>query len=156
VCGFMIEPHNYELHGLLNTGLGSLLHLRDGPFRHWLKGDLGVLAPEAYQHILRQGTTHCLQLATDDLLQLQHLGPSRVKQWKCGADLFHRIPGVEGTKAEGHQRSFSLAQKVLDHLCLTCPGCLELLQPSASDGQLLELPFYQSLFPVRHLFLPVV
>jgi hypothetical protein len=68
-----------------SQGLGGLLDasLHDGPLCHWLKGDLGVLAPEASQHMLRhrlcQGTALCLHLLVDDLLQLQYLGSSRAK-----------------------------------------------------------------------------
>jgi hypothetical protein len=70
---------------------------------------------------------------------------------------------MEGTENKGHQCSLSLAQEVLDFLCLTCQGCLELLQPAVSGSQLLQLPsrqlllpFCQSLLPVGQLLLPRV
>jgi hypothetical protein len=106
--------------------------------------------------MLSHGAAFLLQLATDDLLQLQHLGPSRVKQRECGADLFHWILGVEGAEVEGHQHSFGLAKKVPDSLRLACPSCLELLQLFVSAGQLLDLPFHQPLLPDHQLFLPGV
>jgi hypothetical protein len=53
----------------------------------------GFPAPKACQHILRlclrQGATLYLQLATNNFLQLQHLGSYGVKKWERGADLLH-------------------------------------------------------------------
>jgi hypothetical protein len=125
-----------------DAGLGNLLCLRDGPLHHRLKGDLGVPALKACQHILhhclRQGVALYLQLVVADFLQLQHLGSCGVKKWESGADLLHWIPGVEGTEVEGRECSLGLAQEVLDFLCLglaqevpdilclASPGCLEL------------------------------
>jgi hypothetical protein len=105
----------------------------------------------------------CFQLAADDFLQLQYLGSCRAKKWECGTDLFHRIPCEEVTEAAGHQCSLSLAQEVLDFLCLASPGYLELLQPAVSGSHLLKLPIHQLLLPfcqpllhVHQLFLPRV
>jgi hypothetical protein len=42
----------YKLCSALDVGTGSLLRLHDGPLHHWLKGDLGVPALKACQHIL--------------------------------------------------------------------------------------------------------
>jgi hypothetical protein len=85
--------------------LGSLHRLCDQPLCHPLEGELGVPAPKTCQHMLRhclrQGTTLCLQLATADHLQLQHLGPSRVKQWECGADSSTGSPVRRGLKPRG-------------------------------------------------------
>jgi hypothetical protein len=86
--------------GVLDASPGSLLHLCDGTLCHRLKGDLGVLAPETCQHMLYhclgQSTTLYLWLSTDDLQQLQLLGPSGVKQWEHNTDLFHRISSPIG------------------------------------------------------------
>jgi hypothetical protein len=62
---------------------------------------------------------------------------------------------VERTEAKGHQCSLSLAQEVLDFLCLASPGYLEPLQPAASGNQLLELPSRQLLLPFRQSLLPI-
>jgi hypothetical protein len=65
---------SYKLCGVHNASTGILHYLHDGPFHHWLMGDMGVLVPEACQHIhyrcFHQGVALCLQLSTDDLLQL--------------------------------------------------------------------------------------
>jgi hypothetical protein len=70
----MLELHNYELCGVLDASLGSLLCLYDEPLHHRLKGDLGVPALETCQHMLHhylcQGMALCLQLTASDLLQL--------------------------------------------------------------------------------------
>jgi hypothetical protein len=47
---------DYKLCSVFDAGMGSLLHLHDGPLHHRLKGDLGVPSLEACQHIL----CHCL------------------------------------------------------------------------------------------------
>jgi hypothetical protein len=62
---------------------------------------------------------------------------------------------VEGTEAKGQQHSLGLGQEVLDIWWLTCPGCLELLQPTVSGSQLPELPSHQLLLPFCQLLLPV-
>jgi hypothetical protein len=93
----MLEPRSYDLHGVLDVGPGNLLRLHDGPLRHELKGDLGLPALETCQHMLR----HCLRQGMTLCLQLQHLGPSRVKQREHNTDLFQWIPGAEGTEAKG-------------------------------------------------------
>jgi hypothetical protein len=108
------------------------------PMHHRLKVHMGVSTPEACQHILchclHQGAALCLKLATNDFLQLQHLGSCKVKKWEHGTDVLHRIPDVEGNEAEGNQCSLGLAQQVPDFLCLTCSGYLELLQPAVSGS----------------------
>jgi hypothetical protein len=155
----VFKPLSYKLCGVFDAGPGSLLCLCDEPLHHWLKGDLVVLALEACQHILchclREGTTLCLQVATDDLLHLQHLGSCGVNKWECDPDLLHRIPGAEASEVERHQCSLNLAWEVLDFLCLTCPGCQELLQPTVSGSQLLKLPFHQQLLPFCQPLLPI-
>jgi hypothetical protein len=88
-------------------------------------------------HLLRQGATLFLQLATDDFLQLQHLGSCGVKKREHGADLFHRIPSAKGTEAEGHQCSLGLAQEVPDFLWLVCPGLKVHLGPRVGFGGLM-------------------
>jgi hypothetical protein len=106
-------------------------------------------------HLLHLGATLCLQPAADGILQFQHLGSYIVKKWEHCADLLHRILGAEGNEAEGHQCCLGLAQEVIDFLCLTCLGCLELLQPATRGGKLLKLPFYQPLLPFRQSLLPI-
>jgi hypothetical protein len=113
VYKFTIKSRSYKLCGVLDVGLGSLLRLHDGPCTTGSGEIWGVSAPKTCQHMLRhclhQGTTLCLELAINDLLQLQHLGPNRVKQRERNIDLFHHILGAEGTEAEKHQRGFDLA-----------------------------------------------
>jgi hypothetical protein len=134
------KPLGYTLSGVLDAGTSRLLCLHDGPLHHQLKGDLGVLALEACQHILRhylrQGAALCLQLATVDFLQLQHLGSCEVKKWECGADLLHRIPDVEGTEAKGHPCNLGLAEgaKVSS---LSAMPCLLLYRTSITSRRFL-------------------
>jgi hypothetical protein len=97
-----------------------------------------------------------LQSATDDLLQLGHLGTNRVKERKHDADLLCRKHRVDRAEAEGYQGGLGLAQEVPDSSCLTNPGCLELLQPLLSNGQLLHLPLDQPLLPFCQLRHPIV
>jgi hypothetical protein len=42
----MLEPRSYDIRGVLDVVVGSLLRLHGGPLRHRLNGDMGVSALE--------------------------------------------------------------------------------------------------------------
>jgi hypothetical protein len=126
-----MEPCVHDLGGLLDATPGWFLYLCNRSECHRIQGDNGVLALKTHQHVLRyllrQDATLDLQLVIDDLVQFLHLGPCGVKRWEHSAHLLYRFPRAEWTKAEGHQRSLSLDQKLPNLLRLDRPGRLELL-----------------------------
>jgi hypothetical protein len=69
-----LELCGYKPHGVLDASPSCILSLLNRPFHHRLLRDLRVPTPEAHQHVLCHylylDTALCLQLATDDLLQL--------------------------------------------------------------------------------------
>jgi hypothetical protein len=88
---------------------------------------------------LHQDAALCLQPAGDDILQLRHLGASRVKQRELSADFPSWDLGPEGAEAKGYKCGLGLAQEVPDFLCLTHTNNLEVLQLFLGCSQLLHL-----------------
>jgi hypothetical protein len=81
------------------------------------------------RNYLHQDAVLCLQPVGDDIFQPQNLGASRVKQQELSADFLSWDPRPEGAQAKGYKCGLSLAQKVLDFLCLAHTNSLEVLQP---------------------------
>jgi hypothetical protein len=88
---------------------------------------------------LRQDAALCLQPVGDDIIQLQHLGASRIKQQELSADFLSWDPRPEGAEAKGYKCGLGLAQKVPDFLCLTHMNSLEVLELFLGCSQLLHL-----------------
>jgi hypothetical protein len=100
-------------------------------------------------HSFRQNSALLLlQLTADNLLQLGHLGSSRVKERKHDVDFLRREPRAERAEAEGYQGSLGLAKEVSGSPCLADLGILELFQSLLSNDKLLPLPLGKPFLPV--------
>jgi hypothetical protein len=138
---------------IFNTNPSGLYRSFDRPLHYMLQGDVGVTASEAHQHVLShrmcQSAALLLHIATDSLLQLGYLCPSRVKMRKHDASFWCCLPGLDRVEAEGRQGSIHLAQEPPDKLRVASTRRLEMLQPLPGDGQLQHLMLCQLPLPRR-------
>jgi hypothetical protein len=131
VFKLVFEPLGYNACNIPNAVPGSLYKPLDMPLHRRLQEDVGVTAPEGYQHVvghrLCQSVAILLQAGADGLLQHGYLPPDRVKKRENDTNFWCHVPSPDRAEAEGRQSSVCVAQEAPNALCFSSSGGLEVL-----------------------------